>query len=273
MTSPLRCQNELLAADLRRPGVSHVIFDFDGTLSGLRNGWPDVMVQLFAEFLPRDFADQPEVRSQLRRDILALNGKPSIHQMRRFQEYALAWNVRTPDPDSLLEAYLRRLDKTLQERMGRLVRGEAAVEQFVISGAIPILEALRERGLKLIILSGTSDPEVQREAGLLGLTPYFGAHIYGATPGLTFSKKQVIDRIIHEEGIKGSHLLSFGDGPVEIEFTKAVGGLAIGVASDEQTHGSGLVDGDKRQHLIQAGADAIIPDYQNAGPILAAIFA
>src|ERR1043166_2761908 len=87
-----------------------------------------------------------------------------------------------------------------------------------------------------------------------------------------FSKKDVIDRIIREEGIEGAQLLSFGDGPVEIEFTKVVGGLAVGVASDEQAHGSGVIDEDKRQHLLHAGADAIIPDYRNTKWILETFF-
>jgi phosphoglycolate phosphatase len=261
-----------LAPDLKRTGISHVIFDFDGTLSWLRSGWPDVMVQLFAELLPLELAAQEHVRTQLRRDVLALNGKPSIHQMHRFRDFARELNLDMPTPDSLLEAYLRRLDETLQDRVGRLVRREVVAEQFVIAGAFSILNALRARGLKLIILSGTAEPDVKREAVLLGLQPYFGGHIYGSTPGLSFSKKQVIDLIIQEEGIEGSHLLSFGDGPVEIEFTKAVGGLAIGVASDERVHGSGVVDEDKRAHLVRAGADAIIPDYQNTVPLLEAIF-
>lgn len=273
MISPAPSRNEFITADLRRPGLSHVIFDFDGTLSWLRNGWPDVMTGLFAGFLPLEMRADERVRAQLRRDILALNGKPSIYQMRRFHDYALGFKVTTPAPDDLLELYLRRLDETLQERIGRLVRREASAEQFVIAGAFPILDELRTRGLKLIILSGTAEPEVKREAVLLGLRPYFGEHIYGATPGLNFSKKQVIDRIMHEEGIEGSHLLSFGDGPVEIEFTKAVGGLAIGVASDERAHGSGIVDEDKRAHLVRAGADAIIPDYQDARAVLESILA
>ena len=263
-----------MAADLHRPGVSHVIFDFDGTLSWLRSGWPDVMVQLFAEFLPPEMREADEVRAQMRRDILALNGKPSIHQMRRFHEYALGWKVAPPpSPDALLDLYLQRLDETLQQRIGLLVRQEARREQFVIAGAFPILDALRARQLKLIILSGTAEPEVKREAGLLGLQPYFGEHIYGSTPDLNFSKKQVIDRLLREEGIQGEHLLSFGDGPVEIEFTKAVGGLAIGVASDERAHGSGVIDEDKREHLLRTGADAIIPDYRNVMPLLDSIFA
>ena len=35
-----------------RPGTSYVLFDFDGTLSLLREGWPEVMVPMFAESLP-----------------------------------------------------------------------------------------------------------------------------------------------------------------------------------------------------------------------------
>ena len=273
MISSAPCQIEFIAAHLRRPGISHVIFDFDGTLSWLRHGWPEVMVQLFSEYLPDELRDSPAVRGQMRRAILALNGKPSFHQMRRFHEQARDFKVVPPPPDALLEVYLQRLDATLQQRIGTLRRGEAPVDQLVIAGALQILDQLRARGLRLIILSGTAEPEVKREAGLLGLTPYFGEHIYGSTPGLNFSKQQVIDRILHEEGIEGSHLLSFGDGPVEVEFTKAVGGLAVGVASDEQTHGSGRIDEDKREHLIRAGADAIIPDYQNVQPLLDKVFA
>lgn len=264
--------NVNLPRDMRRPHVSHVIFDFDGTLSWLRSGWPDIMVQLFLELIPAAQAT-PEMRRRMRRDVLALNGKPSIHQMHRFHEQALTLAVRPPAPDALLALYLARLDAAVRHRVESLSAGSAAPGQFLIAGAIPILDELRARGLKLIILSGTAEPDVKREATLLGLGTYFGDHIYGSTPGLSFSKKQVIDRIILDEGLQGAHLLSFGDGPVEIEFTKAVGGLAIGVASDETTHGSGLIDEDKREHLVRAGADAVIPDYRAVKPILDAIFA
>lgn len=257
---------------MRRPDISHVIFDFDGTLSWLRSGWPDVMVNLFSDFLPLQMRAANSTRDDLRRDILALNGKPSIHQMRRFHDFARKHNSSSPTPDELLELYLRRLNAVLQERIGRVVSGQADARQFVIAGTFAVLENFQARGLKLIILSGTAEPDVKREAALLGLEPYFREHIYGATPEANFSKKQVIDRIIHDERISGAQLLSFGDGPVEIEFTKAVGGLAVGVASDERAHGSGVVDEDKRAHLLRAGADAIIPDYQDVNRLLNAIF-
>jgi len=224
------------------------------------------------EFLPDENKRSLEIRQVLRREILALNGKPSIHQMQRFNELAPQFNASPPDAESLLKLYLVRLSATVQSRMDLLTRGVAPPEKFVIAGAFALLDELRQQGKRLIILSGTAEPEVKHEAALLQLHPYFGEHIYGSTPGKNFSKKDVIDRIIREERIHGSHLLSFGDGPVEIEFTKAVGGLAIGVASDEQANGSGVIDADKRAHLLRAGADAIISDYRNTRWILETFF-
>ena len=261
----------MLNAGVRSSSISHVIFDFDGTLSWLRSGWPDVMTGLFSEYLPVRFRDAADVLRELRHDILSLNGKPSIHQMKRFCERSTDFGASPPSPERLHQLYLSRLDETLQQRITMLA-DHALRENFIISGALPLLDELRERKRRLIILSGTAEPDVRREVAMLGLQPYFGEHIYGSVPGKDFSKKAVIDRIIVEEGIEGAHLLSFGDGPVEIEFTKAAGGLAIGVASDERVNGSGAIDTQKREHLVRAGADAIIPDYRNLRWILETFF-
>jgi hypothetical protein len=53
--------------------------------------------------------------------------------------------------------------------------------------------------------------------------------------------------------------VAFGDGYVEIEDTRRVGGIAVGVASNEATRQG--IDAWKRERLIQAGADVIIPDF------------
>ena len=249
-----------------------MIFDFDGTLSWLRSGWPDIMAELFAGFLPSELAKSQQMRKRLRREILALNGKPSIHQMERFHELASELGVAAPAPEGLLEQYLSRLDATLQGRIAALAHNRVPPSAYVISGAFRLLEELRDRGINMAILSGTAEADVRREAELLGLQAFFGQHIYGSTPGKDFCKKHVIDRIIRDERIEGAHLLSFGDGPVEIQFTKAVGGMAVGVASDEHNNGSGLIDSDKREHLIRAGADAIIADYRNTPWILETFF-
>ena len=78
----------------------------------------------------------------------------------------------------------------------------------------------------------------------------------------------VIDRILRENEIRGEQLLSFGDGYVEIENTKDVGGLAVAVASDEANNGSGRMDPWKRDRLSGVGADVVIPDFRDAVPLL-----
>ena len=110
---------------------------------------------------------------------------------------------------------------------------------------------------------------MKQEAELLDVTRYFGPHVYGAQDDYKqFSKKMVIDRILRENRIPGERLLSFGDGYVEIENTKQVGGLAVAVASDEANNGSGHFDEWKRQRLLGVGADVVIPDFRDAEVLL-----
>ena len=55
-------------------------------------------------------------------------------------------------------------------------------------------------------------------------------------------------------------MLGFGDGFVEIEEIRRVGGVAVAVASDE-TNRRGI-NSWKRERLIRAGADIVIGDYR-----------
>jgi len=62
-----------------RPGITHVLFDFDGTLSLIRQGWPEVMVPMFAEMLPPRVGETEADRCKLAfEDIMRLNGKQTI---------------------------------------------------------------------------------------------------------------------------------------------------------------------------------------------------
>jgi phosphoglycolate phosphatase-like HAD superfamily hydrolase len=76
-----------------------------------------------------------------------------------------------------------------------------------------------------------------------------------------FRKAEVIARVLAELGISGDELLSFGDGVVETQAVKKVGGVAVGVASSEQGSGLGAVNQEKRARLAAVGADVIIADY------------
>jgi hypothetical protein len=59
----------------------------------------------------------------------------------------------------------------------------------------------------------------------------------------------------------------FGDGPVELREARKRHGAAVGVASDEVRR-YGLHAG-KRARLIMAGAHLVIPDFSQAGRLLA----
>src|SRR5437867_11051316 len=68
-----------------RPGISHVLFDFDGTLSLIREGWVDVMMAMFLEMLPRRPGEtESAARQILHEDIMSQNGKQTIYQMIQF---------------------------------------------------------------------------------------------------------------------------------------------------------------------------------------------
>ena len=71
---------------------------------------------------------------------------------------------------------------------------------------------------------------------------------------------------MEEKNIQPKELVSFGDGYVEIELVANLGGLAIGAATNEETRQG--VNAWKRQRLISAGANAIIPDFRNAEEII-----
>ena len=228
---------------------------------------------MFAEMLPRHPGDTEDgVRQLMHDDIMRLNGKQTIYQMMQFADRVRERGGQPREPLWYKHEYLRRLDERIAGRMAAL-RDGAPPERYLVHGAQTILELLQARGLTLYLASGTDEVYVRQEAALLGVDRFFGRHIYGALDDYRqFSKKQVIERILADNRVSGEELLAFGDGYVEIQNTKEVGGLAVAVASDEANNGSGRIDPWKRQRLCGVGADAVIPDYRDAAALLASLF-
>jgi phosphoglycolate phosphatase len=257
-----------------RPQITHVVFDFDGTLSLIREGWPEIMLAMFVEMLPARADDDPaQVSRMLFDDMMKLNGKQTIYQMMQFAERVEERGGTPQEPLWYKHEYLRRLEGKIQDRIESIRARRAAPEKYLLHGSIELLTLLAKRGANLHLASGTDEIFVKREAELLGVTKFFGDRIYGAKDDYkSFSKKMVIERILRENSIRGENLLAFGDGYVEIENTKEVGGLAVAVASDEANNGSGTIDEWKRTRLLAVGADIVIPDYRDAAPLLNRIF-
>ena len=257
-----------------RSEITHVLFDFDGTLSLIRQGWPEVMVPLFVEMLPtRAGETESDLRKFAFEDIMRLNGKQTIYQMIQLAERIRERGGEPREPIWYKHEYLRRLDARISSRLTGLRSGSIPADDLLVWGARTLLEDLSRRGLKLYLASGTDEVFVKQEAELVDVARYFDTRIYGAQDNYkTFSKKMIIERILRENKIEGAQLMAFGDGYVEIENTKQAGGLAVAVASDEANNGSGHMDEWKRQRLVGVGADVAIPDYRDAGVLLKRIF-
>jgi phosphoglycolate phosphatase-like HAD superfamily hydrolase len=200
---------------------------------------------------------------------MRLNGKQTIYQMIQLADRIRERGGEPREPLWYKHEYLRRLEERVGHRVARLKAGKAKPEELLVFGSYALLDCLRRRNLPMYLASGTDEVFVKQEAELLGLNRYFGKHIYGALDDYKqFSKKMVIDRILRENNIPGEQLLSFGDGYVEIENTKQVGGFAVAVASDEANNGSGRFDEWKRQRLKGVGADVVVPDFRDAEALL-----
>ncbi len=262
---------ELVNAGVRRGPFRVALFDFDGTLSLIREGWPRVMVGLMLDHLRANgLIREPEAEcaAHVEAFVMALNGHPTVRQMERFAEEVTA-RGGTPDaPAVYLQHYLAALMSVVRGRWEALESGRARPEEWVVPNAHGILRALHDRGVPLYVASGTDLAHVSREVELLQLAPHVGGRVNAPKDNdATFRKRDVIERVIRERGIRGEELIGFGDGVVETQEVKRAGGVAVGVASSEQ--GVRGVHAAKRTALIAAGADLIIPDYEHAADLLA----
>jgi phosphoglycolate phosphatase-like HAD superfamily hydrolase len=189
-----------------------------------------------------------------------LTGKDTIYQMIELAAQIEKRGGKPLDPLVYKKMYLDRLWTRIESRIEDLRSGKVSPDEYLVPGSRPLLEALYGRGLKMYLASGTDDEFVKEEARLLDVSRYFDGGIYGALDDYkSFSKAILIQRIIATAECKGDEFLGFGDGYVEIENVKQVGGIAVGVASDEPE--CLRVDEWKRGRLIRVGADCIIPNY------------
>lgn len=250
-----------------------VLFDFDGTISLIRSGWVNVMAPMMVEILVdlKTGESEADLRALVEEFIGRLTGRQTMYQMIELCRQIELRGGRPLDPLDYKREYYQRLNSLIADRIEGLRAGRVAPDQMMVPGSRRLLDALRERGLELYLASGTDQAYMREEARLLGLEPDFNGNIYGALDDYkSFSKKILIERIISGSRHRGDQFLGFGDGYVEIENVKEVGGVAVGVATDEPL--CAHVDETKRQRLAGVGADWIVPNYNCYHELIAALF-
>jgi len=264
---------EVITPNLQRGRMRTALFDFDGTISLIREGWQSIMIPMMTEILlqtPRH-EDPQTIKKVVREFVTRLTGKQTIYQMIQLCDEIAKRGGTPEDPLFYKNLYNERLNVHIQGRISALKNGQAAPGEMCVPGAFEWLNILKKHGVRCYLASGTDEKYVFEEAELLGLPPYFEG-IYGAKDDYqSFSKKMVIDRIIAEHQLHGSEFTTFGDGYVEIEDAKSVGGIAVGLATNEKDRSG--IDEWKRSRLISAGADLIIPDFRYAFELEEYLFA
>ena len=261
--------------EFERGKIKYGLFDFDGTISILREGWQDIMHPVCVEMICGDTTPTPEIDEEVRTMIDETTGIQTILQMERLvemvREKGLVPESDIKDAQGYKEIYLDRLMVPVRERLAKLASGEMSREQATVKGAPDFLEIIsKQDNIELYVFSGTDRDDVRNEANKVGVDGYF-KEIWGALRTFQeYSKEKIINDLVKEHDLHGPEVMAVGDGPVEIRNVKAVGGIGIGVASDEKA-GFGLDEG-KRERLIRAGADIIIPDFAEAEALAAYLF-
>ncbi|MGQ9882111.1 MAG: HAD family hydrolase [Armatimonadota bacterium] len=263
-------QIEIIHEDIERGHIRFALFDFDGTLSLIREGWQQVMVPMMVEVLQRETnttESLEEITRIVREYVDRLTGKQTIYQMIQLCEEIRKRGGKPRDPLEYKWEYLERLWERIKHRVDGLKNGSISPDEMLVPGSRDLLENLKRRGVRMYLASGTDEIYVLDEAAALKIDGYFEG-IYGAIDDYKrFSKALVIQHILQKHSLSGKELVAFGDGFVEIENTKAVGGIAVGVASDE-VRKRGINEW-KRNRLISAGADIIVPEFRQQEKLLA----
>jgi len=248
--------------------IRYAMFDFDGTISLIRQGWQDIMIPYFMEVIRETGTTESEqqIHDCVQEFVDRLTGKQTIYQCMALDDAVVARGGLHRDPGDYKKEYLRRLEERIRDRKKALEQG-ADPEEYIVPGALSFVSKLQQQGIHCYLASGTDEADVKYEAHLLGLDSIFGSNIRGALDAeTTCAKELVIRQLMEEQSILPNELVSFGDGYVEIELVANMKGLAIGVATNEETRQG--INAWKRQRLISAGANAIIPDFRSSEEIL-----
>jgi rfaE bifunctional protein kinase chain/domain len=262
---------EIISPPPRGTRITHAIFDNDGTISTLREGWEIVMEPVLTRAILGEGWKTVEervyrsVQENVREFIDKTTGVQTLVQMHGLVDMVRDFGAVPKDkvltPQGYKDVYNKELLALVADRIAKLQRGERCVEDYQVKGAFPFLTALKAAGVKLHLASGTDEPDVIAEAEALGHAALFEGRIHGSVGDVKIeAKKVVLERILAEISSEGSGaVVTFGDGPVEMRETKRRGGITVGVASDELRRFGWNMR--KRSRLIKAGADLVVPDF------------
>ena len=112
---------EILNPDLPRGRFRSVLFDFDGTLSLIREGWPQIMIPMMVEVLRGTGTSETDsqLTAAVEEFVMRLNGRQTIYQMMQLADEVRKRGGQPREP----LAYKHRYHDLLMQRIdSRLTR-------------------------------------------------------------------------------------------------------------------------------------------------------
>ena len=264
------------AAKYGRPDIA--IFDHDGTVSTIRHGWEKIMRSVMMEAITGECYSSlsAEKISAIYADIDTMiektTGIQTIVQMQMLVDMVRRFGM-VPEKDiktasEYKKIYNIALNRAVDAKYERIARGINDSSDYTMKGSLEFIKSLGEAGIKVFLASGTDLVDVRKETDAFGTSELFTGGIFGSVGDISNDPKKMVMRNIigsirSENGGLPVRAVVFGDGPVEIREGKKNGFLTVGVLSDENRRfGLNLA---KRERLVLAGADILIPDFSWMG--------
>ena len=253
----------------RKSSFRFALFDFDGTVSLIRANWREVMLPYFTDVLQKTAPDRDrqELEQRAAAIVDGLTGKQTIFQCIELDREVQLLGGEHTDPEIYKQGFLDRMEERVVMCRKGLSDGTLRKEDWLVPGVENWVRILESKGIKCCLASGTDEEHVRLEARLLGVDRLFSGGIYGAKPEQTGGvKEELLSRLIRSGEVDGKTVLCFGDGPSELKAVKEVEGYAVGIAYDERRRFA--TDMRKRELLLKAGADMIIPDFTDSETLM-----
>ena len=259
--------------------IKYAIFDHDGTVSALREGWENIMAPMMIKAVLGDkYRDitidaYQKVEERVNEFIDKTTGIQTLVQMKGLldiiREFGYVPEEKILDAFGYKKIYNDELLAMVRIRERKLIDGELSVDDLTIKNVLPFMKILYDAGIQLYLASGTDEEDVKAEAQALGYDTLFEGRIFGSTGDVSKEAKRIVlNRILDKIGNHAStKIITFGDGPVEIRETRKRGGLTVGLATNElRRYG---LNTKKRARVVKAGADVVIPDFSQYAKLLA----
>src|SRR5205807_8729655 len=144
---------EVLRPDIPRGRFRSVLFDFDGTLSLIRKGWPQVMIPMMVDVLRDTGTNETdaELHTAVEDFVMRLNGRQTIYQMIQLADEVRRRGGKPLEPLAYKHRYHDLLMERIQGRLAALEAGTTTAEEWTVPGSHDLLTALRARGLTLYL--------------------------------------------------------------------------------------------------------------------------